>query len=114
MATLNSKLTTATVLAAFLVTPVQAIDGNDLHRWCSGKHPRNVGNCDGYIIGVSEATQLFEAAAAVFCVPDRVMNQQIIDTTKKYLADHPERRHEVAAALIVDALVAGFPCKGVK
>jgi hypothetical protein len=40
-----------------------------------------------------------------------VTNGQAEDVVGKYLKDHPEERHHMAAALIIKAIAEAFPCK---
>ena len=61
-----------------------------------------------------EADDFNEFANSIFghCVPSEASNQQLRDIAVKYLAAHPENRHESARFLIWLALVEAFPCSG--
>lgn len=45
-----------------------------------------------------------------FCTPDNVTNGQMEDIVVKYLKDHPDERHMLAAILVVKAMTKAFPC----
>ena len=45
-----------------------------------------------------------------FCDPPNGTVGQMIKVVQKYLADHPERLHEEALQLVLDAYGDAFPC----
>lgn len=71
-----------------------------------------------YVAGVLEASGLFRAVEAgrypnpviPVCQPTGSNSMQAADIVKKYLLDHPEKRHIAAVVLVVLALQDGFPC----
>ena len=46
-----------------------------------------------------------------FCKPDDVDRNQLVDTVKKYMLDHPEQLKFSAAGIIFDALTQAYPCE---
>lgn len=115
------RVTCAAALTALLVgVPVraEAVTGNELYWWCTA--PRK-GFCLGYIIGLSEMYTIVELVmrgqeyrfgppVEPYCRPDGTTNQQLADVVIVYLRDHPERRHQPALVLALDALAIAFPC----
>ena len=75
-----------------------------LHQACEGKSHTPL--CDGYTLGIVDVL----LKGRVFCPPPDVTPRQFIDIGKGYLRDHPERRHYVAASLVISALKEKFPC----
>jgi len=60
----------------------------------------------GYVIGV------FDMGDGLYYeAPGGVTRGQILDIAKKYLADHPESRHEGASILLLKAFKEVFPIK---
>lgn len=53
----------------------------------------------------------FRRAVCVFDLPEGVSGAQMADIFRLYLKNHPERRHEDAATLMLDSLAEVFPCK---
>lgn len=92
---------------------VSTTTGNDLLDSCESKDFKEA-FCLGYITGV---TDLDGMDGSVFperrrsCVAENVSNGQVKDIVVKYLKDHPEERHLLAAILIVKAMAQAFPCK---
>jgi Ssp1 endopeptidase immunity protein Rap1a len=93
---------------------VSTTTGNDLLDSCESKAEFKQAFCLGYING---ATDLDGMDGSVFperrrsCVAENVSNGQVRDVVVKYLRDHPEERHLLAAILIVKAMSQAFPCK---
>ena len=93
---------------------VSTTTGNSLLETCSSVGKADELFCLGYIGGVADVDGL---EGATFperqrsCVPDNVSNGQLMDVVVKYLKEHPEERHMLAAILIVEALTKAFPCK---
>jgi len=59
----------------------------------------------GYITGVADAF-----GGTSFCVPKNIPVGRLMDIIFLYLEANPNRRKEKAAALVVSALSAKFPC----
>jgi len=98
------NLIVAAVLAVSMVGTVQAglTTGNHLMKHCISA-PDSF--CAGYIKAVIDTNH------ALFCVPPKVTNRQIINITIIYLHDHPEKLDRSAPNLVINALQAAFPCK---
>ncbi len=68
-------------------------------------------------MGIARITDTDSAQGAAFperrrsCIPENVTNGQVSDVVIKYLRDHPEERHILAAILVVKAMAEAFPCK---
>jgi hypothetical protein len=70
--------------------------------------------CLGYITGASDVDGMDGATFPErrhSCVREEVTNGQLKDVVVKYLKDHPEERHLLAAILVVKAQAKAFPCK---
>jgi hypothetical protein len=48
---------------------------------------------------------------ATSTISEAVTNDQVVKVFVKYLDDHPEELHRVAALLLSEALHSAFPCK---
>ena len=83
------------------------LDGNTLQDACNTPDSKV---CDMYIYGVSDGYTL--GSDGGYCPKPGVTNGQL----EKYLNDHPERLHEMAAILLINSWQAAFPCgsSGVK
>ena len=110
---IKRNLITAVLVAVSLTTQAQASRGNELHKTCQTDLSNseyavfNSGFCLGYISGAHEAL----GGPPLTCEPDGVNRNQIVDIVKKYLVEHPEKRHEHSVKLIMEALENAFPCK---
>jgi hypothetical protein len=88
--------------------------GNDLLEFCESKKEFEQAFCLGYITGVTDMEGMNTAAfpdRQRSCISTIVTNGQLIDVVLKYLKDHPEERHMLAAVLIVKSMAQAFPCK---
>jgi len=93
---------------------VSLTTGNKLLEACESKGEFDQEFCHGYITGVSDMEGINTAAHPEqrrSCIPEDVTNGQIKDVVLKYLRDHPEDRHLLAAILIVEAVSKAFSCK---
>jgi hypothetical protein len=70
-----------------------------------------LGYAEGLIHGIM-AADIMRGVGLTFCAPLEVTNLQAVRVIRKYIADHPERAHEVTSILAVEALRKAFPCKG--
>lgn len=84
-------------------------DGNELKADMEGPEA-GIGRAMamGYVNGVADALYFKD----VTCEPANVTQRQVVDIVLKFLRDHPERLHEQRFALVSDALMQAFPCKG--
>jgi hypothetical protein len=92
---------------------VSTTTGNDLLESCESRDFKQA-FCLGYITGVTDFDGMDGAAFPErrrSCIPENVSNGQVRDVVVKYLKDHPEERHLLAAVLIVEAASKAFPCK---
>src|SRR5206468_9437999 len=86
-----------------------------------------LGICLGYFRGVHVTYQLYELlsdrsqatttrtatrrASALVCIPERATIKETVRVFLKYMKDHPEKLHEGADLMILEALAGAFPCK---
>jgi len=102
-------------LACFCSSASAEFKGNDLKQYCSfyPRHTESTAMCTGYIAGtldmVRGVNQTFKSNSA--CEPSGVTGEQLIEMSIKYLNEHPEQLHRVAAGLIWNMYVKAFPCK---
>ena len=73
------------------------------------------GTCVGYIAAVvdtmSNASLTAESVnAQQLCVSEHVQLSQLKDIVRRWLSDHPEKRHLAASLLVFQALKEKFPC----
>jgi len=89
------------------------MDGNKLHSYFNDKYleAAAAGYVTGLIDGVTSLAAGKMLTGSFFCVPSAATVQQVSDVVKKYLAEHPERRHYTASSVIFVALGEAFPCK---
>jgi hypothetical protein len=89
-------------------TATSFYSGNALWNECSGDNAFQSGLCMGFVAGISDAMSI---AAIKACFPPGVTVGQTADVVKRFLGQHPERRHEAAVFLVAAALAEAFPCK---
>ena len=69
------------------------------------------GVSQGYISGVIDSARvLLYLSPNKLCLPDGVKYPQIWAVVEKYVKDHPERLHQTAFELIMDAIKEAWPC----
>jgi Rap1a immunity proteins len=93
------------------------VDGMKLRDWCSAvtSHPKpsdqhfDMGLCLGYLDGVLDF-YVISPAIIKMCIPTEVTKGERVEVIKKYLADHPEKLHELAVGLVVNSLSVAYPC----
>lgn len=93
---------------------VSTMTGNTLLEACESKDEFQQAFCLGYILGVADLDAMDGAAfpdRRRSCRAENVTNGQERDVVVKYLKDHPEERHVLAAILVVKAMAKAFPCK---
>ena len=109
-----------------------AVSGNDVYGACEPTASKlQQGFCIGYILGAVEGirlggfTMLIASGAEgtvqeiddttshiqMLCIPSEAENGQIVDISKRYLANNPQSRHDPARSLIFSALREAFPCE---
>jgi Rap1a immunity proteins len=93
------------------------ITGNDLLRKCQSSTPVDRTFCMGYIIGAFDTVSALESMEdktywkfPSVCIPNGADVGQIGDVVMKYLVEHPERRDQRAAPIIVAALLETWKC----
>jgi hypothetical protein len=110
-----------------------AFDGNTLNERCKSNNRVDVGLCEGYIMGVSEASnnwrgmshewmktwkasnfvawQKYGTDIQEICMDVGVTSGQLRDVVIRYLEQHPEIRHHAGEELVETALFEAFHCQ---
>jgi Ssp1 endopeptidase immunity protein Rap1a len=106
----------STVVVLMLARPAAATTGNELKAWMNegeaveaarpGAKLLKAGQYMGYVAGVGEALD-----GLAWCSRPGVTLGQTMDVVSKYLRDNPEKLHEPAGLLVLNALGNAFPCK---
>jgi len=113
---------TAAVLAAFLIVPVQntlaaeRLFGTNLLEHCETDDSFCFGFVTGAAIGIHVGSGMYgmKIRDVVWCVPegaDGISASQHVAVVQKYLRDHPEKLHRPAEELVAEALNQAFPCR---
>lgn len=84
-------------------TQAYALSGNQLHELCT----KGETACASYIMGSVDT--LLPLASGI-CAPSSANYRQYKDIVARFLMDRPERRHQLAPLLILDAMREAFPC----
>ena len=114
------RSTTMVALALFCLEFAEAnatyIDGNILFEHCKDfGHGRGTSNwfsgaCVGYVLGTKDA---FDETTKPFCFPEGPIShtaEQLVETVRLYLRNHPETRNLSASSLVATALKEKFSC----
>lgn len=88
-------------------------DGNELLEQCHGAPSL----AEAYVMGIADGTQYAGERAESYrgyryCSPQGATSRQYRDLACTYIQDHPERRQEPGATLIMEALFSAWPCLG--
>jgi len=111
-------LRSTVLVAALIAAPCAALgqekyfSGNRLLARCnaSSEQPEYT-LCLGYILAVTHALEGYVQGFRA-CVPPRETTvSQLAGVVRKWLEEHPERRHYAAFSLAIQALAEAFPCK---
>ena len=84
----------------------QFISGNLLHTRANASDTTERIWAMGYVTGVADSYD-----GELFCIPNSVNVNQLMDITKQFLNKNARDRHQAAALLVMLALVDVFPCK---
>ena len=114
------------IISLVIISPTTASgnhfsDGNDLLQACrqtiefsesdSKLNEFNAGSCWGYIRATNDMYQVMaQNAKRTICISPQMSRKQLTRVVVKYLKEHPERLHNVAALLIYEAFQEAFPC----
>lgn len=111
---MRRRLSPALLALACLTAHAGFDTGNRLHEDCRAANYFNRGYCGGYVTGIVDTIESLQARgvlpADALCIPEESTKGQLVDVVKKYLDDHPERRHLEAGSLVPEALNSAFPC----
>lgn len=118
-------------LSAGVTARAENVTGNEVYAACTIDNDLALdGFCAGYVIGLVEGLRYGAAVPLIviragenlenvalmadsflgFCAPSEAQYSQHRDIIVKYLAAHPETRHESARTLAISALAEAFPC----
>jgi len=102
------------ILCAGITQASADVVAEKLLTFCNGpKYSLEDTICLFYIAGVYDGLyggQILAATGSHSCLKN-ISGTQVRAIVEKYLRDHPERLHEVAAPQIASALWEAFPCK---
>lgn len=106
------KFAAAAVLMLAFASPATAqfFSGEELKKMCA--HPSDSGIA--YAVGAVDAAHFYQRLAGVkdrICLPAGAKTDQVFDVACKYLDDHPEHRHWIAADLVAESAAQAWPCK---
>jgi hypothetical protein len=122
------------VLTIFLLSistqALAELDGNELLGYCNSVIKQENGDtlsttelvlaahCTGYVSGFIDShaidSYLFEKNTQkklLYCLPPNSKIIQFVRVIVKYLNEHPEKLHNGARMLVMEALNEAFPCK---
>ena len=88
--------------------------GNELLMYCESEDVLEEKLCSFYIAGVYEGnvfTSITDAQEMPHCVPKGVRTSQLARVVVKFLNQRPERLHDIAAGLVIEAIGDAFPCE---
>lgn len=103
----------AALLAAASV-PAQALDGKSLMTLCQDEQDQ-MGRalCLGYVLGVTEAVTSLVPSSGV-CAPEGLGPGDLRQAVSTYVDAHPQALAKPAVSLVWSAIVAAWPCPGMK
>jgi hypothetical protein len=78
---------------------------------CKSFNPLSRAECKGYISGAFDRSEGRGVANTPYCVPEGVLDTQLIKIVVKHLNEYPELLHYRASTLVADAFVGAFPCE---
>jgi Rap1a immunity proteins len=97
---------------------VMTINGNALNNYCNpnksapAQEWAMAATCMGYLAAVMDA---FAGGGDVngyrACIPPTADMNQIVDIVKRFIRNHPEKRHFLAVGLVAASFSEAFPCK---
>jgi hypothetical protein len=125
MGCLNSRFIIPALVALLVSGPacaakkdVDVFSGNYWYKKCSSDDMTDKFYCIGYLRGLSAGLQFLEISytksdgvyrkVPSFCIPKGATMGQHIDIFKKYIQDHPEKRHNKASVLFGLAIRKAF------
>jgi hypothetical protein len=82
--------------------------GNTLLELCESSEVA----CTAYILGAADgqfSTTIATSRDLAYCIPDGSTAAQLRDVVLRYLRQHPEERHRLAAVLVASALAGAWP-----
>jgi hypothetical protein len=86
--------------------------GNALIPWCEGKYgAEGYQLCEMYLVGVHDATTTLTGEDQTFCVPEKVIGEQLRKVFVKYVTDNPQVLHASASSITILAITEAFPCQ---
>jgi hypothetical protein len=84
--------------------------GNELQSLCNTNDAWGMVACTAYVMAIFEVMYSNPIYGWRACFPSGVIAGQMTDVVKRFLARHPEQRHNTAGSLVAQALAEAFPC----
>jgi hypothetical protein len=84
--------------------------GNELQSLCNTNDAWGMVACTAYVMAIFEVMYSNPIYGWRACFPSGVIAGQMTDVVKRFLARHPEQRHNTAGSLVAKALAEAFPC----
>lgn len=100
-------------VASFLPSYSFASDGNFWHRQCNSGDSSGKLVCAAFARGFDSGKNAqagLSRTEPVFCLPEGVTIEQIVDVFAAYLSRHPQNRHKDGGILMALAIANAFPC----
>ncbi len=108
------RLLTLVVVGVFHASGAAAqIDGNTLHRWCTGPNLACTAFVQGFIEGNAQADYYSARRYSVVCIPAGTTLEQSVDVVRHYLANHPQDHDLSAGLLLLRAFNSAWPMREV-
>ncbi len=103
-----------TVLLAAASAPALALDGRGLMAVCQDEQDQmGQALCLGYLTGVTEAVTSVVPSSGV-CAPEGLAPGDLRAALSRYVDAHPEALAKPAVSVVWSAIVAAWPCPGMK
>ena len=89
--------------------------GHHLKHACSAEEQYSMGICKGFIMAVHDSLLGYSNYAEVdmndiFCTPEGVDSDHVVDTVTQYMEKHPEDLAYIASQVVIIALQRKVPC----
>ena len=84
--------------------------GNELQSLCNTNGAWGMVACTAYVMAIFEVMYSNPIYGWSACFPSSAIAGQMTGVVKRFLARHPEQRHNPAGSLVAQALAEAFPC----
>ncbi len=101
-------------LLAAVPAPAHALEGKALIAVCQDERDQvSRALCLGYVLGATEAVTSVVPSSGV-CAPEGLAPGDLREAVSNYANAHPEALAKSAVSLVWSAIVAAWPCPGMK